>query len=236
MTAPLQVWAVVVAAGKGTRMGDDGPPKVHRHVLGKPVLAWSCEAFLGHRRITGMVLVHAADDTLVSTLPCHDDARLFFAQGGNDRAASVRAGLAAARRAGATDESLILVHDGARPCVSRDDIDAVIEIALESGDHGALLALPVTDTLKRHAGQQVQGTVDREGLARALTPQAFTLGLLDAALAAADSATTTDDASAMEQAGYAPRLVWGHAANLKITYPDDLALAAFWLQQLGRDA
>lgn len=235
MTALLPVWAVVVAAGKGTRMGE-GLPKVHRLVLGKPVLAWSCEAFLKHRRVTGVVLVHAADDRLVNGLPCHDDDRLHLTHGGNDRAASVRAGLAAARRAGAVDEALILVHDGARPCVSADEIDAVIEAAIEAGDHGALLALPVTDTLKRHAGQHVKGTVERDGLARALTPQAFTLRLLDAALAAADSATTTDDANAMEQAGFHPQLVWGQAANLKITYADDLALAAFWLQQQGRDA
>ena len=148
----------------------------------------------------------------------------------------MRAGLAAARAAGAPDDALILVHDGARPCVSAAEIDALIDAATDAGDHGALLALPVTDTLKRRTGQQVKGTLDREGLARALTPQAFKLGLLDAALAAADSATTTDDASAMEQAGFHPQLVWGQVANLKVTYADDLALAAFWLQQQGRDA
>ncbi|MEN8663675.1 MAG: 2-C-methyl-D-erythritol 4-phosphate cytidylyltransferase, partial [Polycyclovorans sp.] len=106
----------------------------------------------------------------------------------------------------------------------------------DAGDHGALLALPVTDTLKRRTGQQVQGTVDRNNLARALTPQAFRLAVLDAALAAADAAATTDDASAMEQAGFTPQLVWGQAANLKITFADDLPLAAFWLQQQGRAA
>ena len=235
MTVLLPVWAVVVAAGKGTRMGD-GPPKVHRHVLGKQVLAWSCEAFLGHRRVSGVVLAHAADDQRVTGLPCFGHERLHLTHGADDRAASVRAGLAAARAAGAPDDALILVHDGARSCVSAAEIDALIDAATDAGDHGALLALPVTDTLKRRTGQQVKGTLDREGLARALTPQAFKLGLLDAALAAADSATTTDDASAMEQAGFHPQLVWWQVANLKVTYADDLALAAFWLQQQGRDA
>ena len=85
----------------------------------------------------------------------------------------MRAGLAAARGAGAPDRALMLIHDGARPCVSAGEIDAVIDAASDAGDHGALLALPVTDTLKRRTGQQVQGTVDRNDLARALTPQAF---------------------------------------------------------------
>lgn len=140
------------------------------------------------------------------------------------------------RAAGARDDTLMLVHDGARPCVSAAEIDAVIEAAVAAGDDGALLALPVTDTLKRHHWKQVQQTMPRDELARALTPQAFRLGPLDAALAAVDGAAVTDESSAMEQAGYQPRLVWGQAANLKITYAEDLALAAFWLQQRSKSA
>lgn len=230
------VWAVVVAAGRGSRFGSGGLPKVHQPLLGKSVLAWSCEAFLYHPRVAAVVLVHAADDLRVFALACHGDARLHLTPGSDERAASVRAGLAAARGAGAPDHALMLIHDGARPCVSAGEIDAVIDAATDAGDHGALLALPVTDTLKRRTGQQVQGTVDRNNLARALTPQAFRLAVLDAALAAADAAATTDDASAMEQAGFTPQLVWGQAANLKITFADDLPLAAFWLQHQGRAA
>ena len=230
------VWAVVVAAGRGRRFGSGGLPKVHQPLLGKSVLAWSCEAFLYHPRVAAVVLVHAADDRRVFALACHGDARLHLTPGSDERAASVRAGLAAARGAGAPDRALMLIHDGARPCVSAGEIDAVIDAASDAGNHGALLALPVTDTLKRRTGQQVQGTVDRNDLARALTPQAFRLAVLDAALAAADAAATTDDASAMEQAGFTPQLVWGQAANLKITFADDLPLAAFWLQQQGRAA
>ncbi|WP_029891539.1 2-C-methyl-D-erythritol 4-phosphate cytidylyltransferase [Polycyclovorans algicola] len=235
MSAAPPVWAVIVAAGRGTRFGA-GRPKVHQRLLHNTVLGWSCEAFVGHPRIDAVVLVHAADDPQIVSISCHGHPKLTLTLGGDDRASSVRAGLAAARAAGARDDTLMLVHDGARPCVSPAEIDAVIEAAVAAGDDGALLALPVTDTLKRHHWKQVQQTMPRDELARALTPQAFRLGLLDAALAAVDGAAVTDESSAMEQAGYQPRLVWGQAANLKITYAEDLALAAFWLQQRSKSA
>jgi 2-C-methyl-D-erythritol 4-phosphate cytidylyltransferase len=231
MSDPPPVWAVIVAAGKGNRFGAERP-KVHQPLLDRTVLTWSCEAFLGHSRIDAVILAHAQGDPQIAALPCRDHAKLTLTFGGADRAVSVRAGLAAARIAGAPNNALILVHDGARPCVSAAEINAVIDAALAAGDDGALLALPVTDTLKRHRNQQVQQTVPRDELARALTPQAFRLGVLETALAAASTAAgITDEASAMERAGYAPTLVWGQSANLKITYAEDLALAAFWLQQ-----
>jgi 2-C-methyl-D-erythritol 4-phosphate cytidylyltransferase len=228
MSGASPVWVVVVAAGQGTRFGAKGP-KVHQPLCGQTVLAWSCAAFFDHPRVVRVVLVHAAEDRAIELLPCRGDTRLICVSGGPTRTASVQAGVAAVRAAGAADDALVLVHDGARPCVSAAEIDAVIAAAEAAGPSGAVLALPVTDTLKRHADQTVQATVPREDLARALTPQAFPLGALQAALAAAPDCT--DEAGAMERAGFAPRLVWGKAANLKITYADDLALAEFWLQR-----
>lgn len=233
MSGASPVWVVVVAAGQGTRFGP-GRPKVHQPLCGQTVLAWSCAAFLDHVRVASLVLVHAAEDRNIEALPCRGDVRLTCVPGGPTRMASVQAGLAAVRAAGAADDALVLVHDGARPCVSTAEIDAVIAGAEAAGPSGALLALPVTDTLKRHVDQTVQATVPREDLARALTPQAFPLGALQAALSVAPECT--DEASAMERAGYAPLLVWGEATNLKITYADDLALAEFWLQRRARAA
>jgi 2-C-methyl-D-erythritol 4-phosphate cytidylyltransferase len=152
--------------------------------------------------------------------------------GGDSRAASVAAGLAALPAAA---DDWVLVHDAARPCLPRADLDALLA-RVERGGVGGLLARPVTDTLKRgSADAHVLATVDRRDLWQAQTPQMFRLGeLRDALDAALDSgAEITDEASAMELAGFPVVLVSGSVANLKVTYPADLALAAFWLEQSG---
>ena len=156
--------------------------------------------------------------------------------GGSERAITVLHGLRAlAQYAGAND--WVLVHDAARPCVRHADIQALLT-AVEGHSDGGLLAVPVSDTLKRaDRSGCVDETVTRAGLWRALTPQVFPLAALTSAIECAlrDGVEVTDEASAMEHDGAHPRLVHAHADNIKITVPDDLALAEMFLQAQERE-
>ncbi|MBI5040510.1 MAG: 2-C-methyl-D-erythritol 4-phosphate cytidylyltransferase, partial [Gammaproteobacteria bacterium] len=157
------------------------------------------------------------------------------ASGGIERAESVLNALDMLREH-AVEDDWVLVHDAARPCVRTEDLNHLVT-ALRDDAVGGLLAIPVRDTMKQaDAEQRCNATVDRSRLWHALTPQMFRLGALRDALrsAAARGVVVTDDASAMEQAGLRPRLIEGHADNLKITRPEDLALAEFYLRQQGR--
>lgn len=227
-------WAVVVAAGAGTRMGE-GLPKPYRPLLGRRVLEWSAAPFLRAGWIDGVVVVRAPGDAApFAALDLARHPRVIPVIGGATRSASVIAGLQRVDQlAVAPERSWVLVHDGARPCLRDDDLRALRDGA--TTEAGGLLSSPVTDTLKRHSGGRVQETVDRQALARALTPQMFPLRSLLAALLAAQAERreVTDEASAVEASGLRPRLITGQASNLKITYPEDLALAQFWLQQAG---
>jgi 2-C-methyl-D-erythritol 4-phosphate cytidylyltransferase len=151
--------------------------------------------------------------------------------GGSERADSVLAALYALP-AGLSDDTLLLVHDAARPNLDARDIDRLLAAALDCPD-GAILAAPVRDTLKRaDADGRIQATQPREQLWRALTPQAFRRGLLRQALeqARVDGVIVTDEAMAVERLGRRPLLVEGREDNLKVTTPADLALAAFLLE------
>jgi 2-C-methyl-D-erythritol 4-phosphate cytidylyltransferase len=219
-----RAWAVVPAAGSGRRMGN-ALPKQYLALRGKPLLSWSLAPLLACERIEAIVLVVAAEDEAWRPLT-QDEGRVLSAEGGAERCHSVLNGLA--RLAGlAADDDWVLVHDAARPCLSREELDALF-LALDDDPVGGLLAVPLADTLKA-AGEagRVARTVPREGLWRALTPQMFRYGLLRDALAAAIRAgiTATDEAAAIEHAGFRPLLVPGFAANLKVTGPEDLTLA-----------
>ena len=158
-----------------------------------------------------------------------------YCAGGKTRADSVAAGLNALD---AAPGDWVLVHDAARPCVPREDIQRLVAGVREAG-LGGLLAQPLADTLKRgdRAGR-VQSTLDRSFLWRAQTPQMFPVEALRRALARAlgDGVRVTDEAAAMERAGHPVQLIEGSAANLKVTYPEDFALAEFWLRRQGRMA
>lgn len=228
-------WALIPAAGVGRRMGAD-IPKQYLPLGGKTVLEHTLDALACHPDIDGLVLVLGADDPRAATLPERVQGKpLLLATGGAQRSDSVSSGLE--RLAGqADDQDWVLVHDAARPCLRQQDLDRLIE-ALRDHPVGGLLGVPVRDTMKRAAaGNAVRETVDREGLWHALTPQMFRLGALREALrmAQARGLPVTDDASAMELAGHAPVLVEGHGDNLKITRPEDLALAEFHLRQQER--
>jgi 2-C-methyl-D-erythritol 4-phosphate cytidylyltransferase len=163
--------------------------------------------------------------------PRYAGKALEVVNGGAERCHSVLNGLDMLAGKAAPDD-WVLVHDAARPCVRRDDIRALIS-AVSADSDGGLLGVPVADTMKRvTADGRVAATVDRGGLWHALTPQMFRLEPLRAAMlqAITSHSLVTDEASAMELAGYRPLMVQGHRDNIKITLPADLALAAFYLQ------
>lgn len=222
--------AAVPAAGAATRMGG-GRPKQYLPLAGRSVLEWALACFLEHAGLQAVVVALPADDDSFASLDVAGDPRVRTVTGGSTRAASVRAALAAL--ADQDPATPVLVHDAARPCLLRGDLDRLLACAGEPD--GALLALPVRDTLKRDdAAGRVAATVAREHLWQALTPQGFPLGTLGAALrAAGDEPGITDEAGAMERAGHRPRLVEGDPSNLKVTRPGDLPLAAAILGARG---
>lgn len=218
-------WAVVPAAGRGRRFEDD-IPKQYQPLAGRTVIEWALAPLLDHPAIRGVVVALAADDPHWRHLQLSGDERVAVVAGGAERAASVVNALEwLAARAGTADRAL--VHDAARPCLAPSDLDRLIREGLSDPD-GALLAAPMADTLKRDDGRgRVADTVARDHLWRALTPQIFPIGDLHRALrrTEADGVVATDEAMAMERAGFRPRLVAGDPANIKITTRADLALA-----------
>lgn len=223
-------WAVIPAAGGGSRMGA-AIPKQYLPLRARTVIEWSTAVFLACDWISGVVVVLAQDDARFASLPIASHPRLITTCGGAERADSVLAGLLCVQQHCANPaQTRVLVHDAARPCVRAADVLRLRDQA--DAEHGGLLAIPVTDTLKRACDGASVDTVDRSTLWRAQTPQLFDLSQLINALhtARARGAVITDEASAMEAVGHRPRLVQGDESNLKVTYPADLALADFWLE------
>ncbi|MEY2341032.1 2-C-methyl-D-erythritol 4-phosphate cytidylyltransferase [Acidithiobacillus sp. IBUN Pt1247-S3] len=225
-----QVWALIPAGGRGQRFGG-AVAKQYLQLLGRPVLAHALHTFLTESSIRGVQLVLPGADLASGAwrelLGPQNQTFLPPVVGGAERQDSVRLGLRALLEQGALPYDWVLVHDAARPCLQRADLHALLDV-LPRAPQGALLALPVADTLKRAEGEHAVATVERSTLWRALTPQAFPIGALLEALddAQQQGAAVTDEASAMERRGWRPLLVQGHADNLKITYPEDLPLAA----------
>lgn len=230
MSGADALWCVVPAAGRGTRVRAD-VPKQYLDLAGRPMLLHTLERLAAMPCVAGLMVVLAAGDR---RWPCWTQAHgkpVRTAPGGAQRADSVLAGLQALCGTVA-DQSFVLVHDAARPCVARADVERLVACAGPAG--GGLLAAPLHDTLKRaDAANRVIATEARESRWRASTPQMFRLGELAAALNAAIQAgvAVTDEAMAMERAGMHPLLVEGATSNIKVTTPDDLALAEFWLRR-----
>jgi 2-C-methyl-D-erythritol 4-phosphate cytidylyltransferase len=221
--SPRDVGVVIVAAGRGVRLGGS-QPKQYLPIAGVPMLLRAIRPFASHPDVRHVVVVLPPSDAAGPPpwLASHVGAGLRLAPGGAERSDSVANGLAALDPAC----GIVLVHDGARPFVTRDVVDAVIAAA-RTGD-GAVPALPVADTLKQSgADGHVARTVPRDGLWRAQTPQAFPREMLAGAhaRAKADGIVGTDDASLVERLGGRVRLVAGDARNIKVTTADDLALA-----------
>ncbi len=230
MTAKHAFWGVVPAAGIGKRMGAD-IPKQYLPVNGKPVLQHTLERLLSVEALSAIAVALGQEDGYWPDLPFIDHPRILRAEGGKERADSV---LSALRRleGKAQDDDWVLVHDAARLCVTRADVLKLIE-TLEDDPVGGILALPSSDTLKGVENGIITDTVDRTHVWRALTPQMFRYSALKNALieAAERGLTVTDEASALELKGLAPRIVEGRPDNIKITRPEDLPLAAFYLEQ-----
>jgi len=218
-------FALIPAAGVGARMAASGP-KQYLKIGGKPMLRHAIDAFLFSELIAHTYVVVSPDDPVIdSIVPSHGVTVLRC--GGATRAESVQNGLAALNTT-LRENDWVLVHDAARPGVDEALIEKLIT---HTGEHpvGGVLALPVVDTVKRCIAGEV-GTVSREGMWLAQTPQMFRYKLLREALSAArDMKQITDDASAVEALGLSPKLVEGDPRNLKVTLPGDVRIAEMYL-------
>jgi 2-C-methyl-D-erythritol 4-phosphate cytidylyltransferase len=226
-------WAVVPAAGVGSRVGA-AVPKQYLPLRGRAVIDHALDPFLDHPAVAGVVLALSAGDGWWQATAHAGHPRIRRVEGGPERCHSVLNALDHLA-AVAAPEDWVLVHDAARPCLRREDLERLM--AIDPGECGGLLARPIHDTVKRSgADGRVAATLPREDLWRAFTPQMFRLEPLRGALRAAldRGERVTDDASAMELAGFSPVLVEGQGDNLKITRPEDLELAAYHLEVQGR--
>lgn len=224
-------WIIVPAAGVGARMGA-GIPKQYLTIDGKTVLEYTLERLLQVPQLAGIYLALAQDDVHWPSLALAKQNRIKVIAGGHERCDSVLNGLQALHNE-ADKNDWVLVHDAARPCVMIESIITLIE-QLKAHSVGGILGVPVSDTLKRvDQSQAIQHTVDRSVLWQAQTPQMFRYGLLRDCLlqALAEGNTITDEASAIEACGYQPLMVQGRSDNIKITRPEDLAIAKLILQQ-----
>lgn len=224
---PHQLIAIVPAAGIGSRMKSSSP-KQYLKINGKTIIEYAISALLAHPKIQKVIVALHPDDTIFNTLSLSGDPRVVTVTGGDTRAESVLSGLKS------VDSSYgwVLVHDAARPCLQQVDLDRLIGKTLNS-DAGGILATPASDTMKQTVigEERISHTVDRTFLWRALTPQMFPVELLTLCLERAlnEKAEITDEASALEYCGFHPLLISGRTDNIKITHPEDLALATFYL-------
>lgn len=230
MTEPLCCIAVVPAAGVGRRMGSQ-IPKQYLQVAGKTILEHSVTALLAAPRVKHVVIALHPQDPYFARLALAADPRVSRVDGGDSRSESVVQALRFAVKH--FPQSIALVHDAARPCLSLSSLNRLIDAVQEQPEQGALLAVRVRDTMKRAHGGQVTATVERENLWHAQTPQAATgQRLLEALeMARQNNLAVTDESSALEYAGCTPRLIEGSLRNFKVTEPDDLVQAEFWLSQ-----
>jgi 2-C-methyl-D-erythritol 4-phosphate cytidylyltransferase len=220
-------FVLIPAAGGGARFGG-AVPKQYAPLAGVPVLARTLARLREVLVPDAMYVALAPDDLHFDRMTGCPPGVVALRCGGGTRAATVRNALATLA-ASCADDDWILVHDAARPCVPRDALARLVE-HLRDDETGGLLAVPVADTLKRADNDadapRAVATVARAGLWQAQTPQMFRFGVLRRAFVAESAQACTDEAQAVEALGLAPRLVRGSPENLKITYPEDLALAA----------
>ena len=219
------MWAVVPAAGCGRRFGADRP-KQYLALGDRPIIAHVVAKLAAVRGVAGIVVAVAPADPWWEEAARTFDAPLVRVDGGGERRDSVANALEYLGTV-AADADLVMVHDAVRPCVAPADIERVVAAARRQ-PHGAILAAPVCDTLKRCGPEgSIAATLDRRRIWRAFTPQVFPLGRLRAALgnAVESGCMVNDEAQAMEHAGARPLLVEGSPGNIKITRPEDLALA-----------
>ena len=229
------VWAVVPAAGSGSRMAAE-VPKQYLLVNGIPILEHTLRALLACPDIRGLVVVLDPSDRRADSVESLSDPRVFRAAGGSERADSVLSGLHAVAPYARPDD-WVLVHDAARPCISVAVLRDLIDHTLERGV-GTVLAQASTDTLKRvSSGDRVNETLDRRVIWRAQTPQMFRLGELETALSSAltDQLPITDESMAMELSGFPVSIIEGPSTNIKVTLPVDLEFAEIILRRMAEE-
>ena len=229
----MHYWAVVPAAGVGKRMQSDRP-KQYLPLLGQAVLEQTLNRLLSADVFSAIAVAISKEDPYWPELACSGHEKVVTAAGGNERADSVLSALTSLREQ-ASDDDWVLVHDAARPCLTSTDIHLLID-SLKNDEVGGILALSSHDTLKHVEGINIIKTIDRSCVWRALTPQMFRYGALKSALEAAEgNPAVTDEASALEMQGLQPKIVEGRSDNIKITRPEDLALAQFYMEQQSDD-
>jgi len=231
MAETNKYWGIVPAAGVGKRMQADRP-KQYLKLNGVTVIEQTLTRLLQVEKLTAVVVAISKEDPYWSLLEIATNSRILKASGGKERADSVLSALQSITEL-ADEHDWILVHDAARPCITQQDVNLMIN---QLTDHpvGGILALASHDTLKEvNSEGSILDTVDRSKIWRALTPQMFRYGALKKALedAAQKNWVVTDEASALELQGLQPKIIAGRSDNLKITRPEDLALAQFYLEQ-----
>lgn len=226
LTSSPRIWALLPCAGTGSRAGANGP-KQYQPLAGQPMVLHTLAAFAAVPRLHQILVVVAADDDFFAR---RHATYLIANCGGSTRAQSVLNGLGALLAHGAQDSDWVLVHDAARCLITPEQISRLIE-SCQGDDVGGLLAHKLPDTLKGERHGRVTATIDRSDKWLAQTPQMFRIGLLRQALEQAGD-QVTDESSAIEALGLAPKLVAGSAQNFKVTYPEDFELAEAVL--LGR--
>jgi len=235
-----KVWVVIPAAGIGKRMQSE-TPKQYIKIKGKTILEHTLDCFINHPQIAGCVVALASEDPYWKSLNIHTTASefpLYSVEGGDQRSDSVEQALdylSVVEKL--AEDSWVMVHDAARPCLSQQDITRLLSLITE-GASGGILASPVRDTMKRAKQGElvISQTESRDDLWHALTPQLFKLGELTEALeyCLENGLTVTDEASAMEARGYTVKLVEGDSSNIKVTRPADIELASWLLSQEGK--
>lgn len=229
MSEQNKYWAIIPAAGFGNRMGAE-LPKQYLKIHGQYILEHTASKFIRLANIEGIVVVISVNDAYWPRLELSRNEKVMVTTGGEQRYHSVLNGLYRLDEV-AGNNDFVLVHDAARPCVRIDDIAVLIE---KISDHpvGGLLGVPARDTLKRaDENNEITETISREGVWHALTPQMFRKAMLQQAIesAIANNIEITDEAQAMEHAGFKPKFVAGHPDNIKITHMHDLPLVELFL-------
>jgi len=233
----IKIHLIVVAAGIGSRFSKPAnkltqphPPKQYALIGNQSVLEHSIMAF-DEIDIDDITVVIHPDDTYWQHLNIKSNHAINNTVGGAQRHDSVRNGLKSIQ---AAPQDWVLVHDAARPCVTPDEINSLINCCLNQ-QQGGLLVRPLTDTIKHsHDGNQVNKTINRNQLYAALTPQMFRCGELLKSLTVFEADSITDESSAMESQGQQPLMVMGQSSNIKITEIFDLTIAECILRQQGR--
>jgi len=229
MNQTPKCWAVVPAAGVGKRMQADRP-KQYLPLAGKTVIEHTLDRLLQSGAFQAVAVAISIEDPYWPELDVSKHPQVITAPGGKERADSVLSALKSLQGQAAEDD-WVLVHDAARPCLTAFDIHLQID-TLKDDAVGGILALSSHDTLKHVDGDMITATIDRKHVWRALTPQMFKYGMLRDALQQTEgNPAITDEASALELLGFQPKIVEGRPDNIKITRPEDLALAQFYMEQ-----